>query len=147
MNRLVLILGCLLCATGVPAADRIEGKPAGLAAPALAPTPAAVTAAAPPAPRQPLKLAVGDIREYMSAEEFRALSSDPEPERNTVIVEARVPLLPMKHESEVPGGIIAPLWALANPAQGWRIFLPDLKRPESGPLESKIPPPVFRWGP
>ena len=28
---------------------------------------------------------------------------------------------------------MAPVWALFNPLQSWRIFLPDLNRPEEGP--------------
>jgi hypothetical protein len=143
MKRIGLTLGCLLSTVGALAADPVAtATPVALAAPAPS-----VATAKPETSRQPLNLAIGDIREYMSAEEFRALSADREPERNTVIVEARAPLLPMKHENVVPGGILAPFWALANPTQAWRIFMPDINRQHSEPLESKIPPPVFRWGP
>lgn len=146
MKRIGLGLGCLLVATAVLAAD-----PVVTARPAVAATqsaPVAVPAVAnPEATRPKLDLRIGDIREYMSAEDFRALSAEREPERNTVVVEARAELLEVKEDQAVPGGIIAPIWALMNPTQGWRIFVPDLKRPPDGPPDSKIPPPVFRWGP
>ena len=145
MKRIGLGLGCLLSAVGALAADPVaSARPAALL---TAPVPLATAAPGAETPRQPLNLAIGDIREYMSAEEFRALSADREPDRNTVIVEARAPLLPMKQETAVPGGIMAPFWALANPTQAWRIFMPEVNRQHSEPLESKVPPPIFRWGP
>jgi hypothetical protein len=110
--------------------------------PAATGTPAA---AAKPA-RPPLDLRIGDVRKYMTPEEFRAIVSGNE-ERNTVLVEANRPLLPMKFEEPVPGGLIAPFWALANPLQAWRIFVPDLTAPPVREPADKIPPPVFRWGP
>ena len=106
-----------------------------------------VTPATPAQPvRPPLDLRIGDVRKYMTPEEFRAAVSGND-ERNTVIVEANRPLLPMKSEASVPGGLIAPFWALANPLQAWRIFVPDLKAPPPREPVDKIPPPVFRWGP
>ena len=96
----------------------------------------------------PLDLKIGDIRKYMSPEEFRALISPPD-ERDTVIVKADAPQVPMKTPLDVPGGILAPFWALAHPTQAWRLFLPDprIDINEIPPPESKVPPPVFRWGP
>ena len=95
---------------------------------------------------KPLDLRIGSIRSYMTPEEFRALS-DPPDEANTVIVTADAPLLPMKSELDVPGGILAPFWALAHPTKAWRIFLPDARVKEIPPPENKIPPREFRWGP
>jgi hypothetical protein len=104
--------------------------------------------AADPAPvRPPLDLRIGDVREYMTPEEFRAnVSGTREQERNTVVVRAEAPLLPMKSERPVPVAILAPFWALAHPTQAWRILVPDLKRPPAGKPDP-VPPPVFRWGP
>ena len=104
-----------------------------------------------PKPRtdaKPLNLRVGSIRSYMTPEEFRALS-DPPDEANTIIVSADAPLVPMKSELDVPGGILAPFWALAHPTKAWRLFLPDARVniKDIPPPDSKIPPPVFRWGP
>jgi hypothetical protein len=105
-------------------------------------------AAADPAPtRPPLDLRIRDVREYMTPEEFRAnVQGTREQERNTVVVEGKAPLLPMKSERPVPVAILAPFWALANPTQAWRILVPDLKRPPPGKPDP-VPPPVFRWGP
>jgi hypothetical protein len=42
-----------------------------------------------------------------------------------VIVSGSVELLPMRQSTrEIPGGLFAPFWAVANPTQAWRIFLP-----------------------
>jgi hypothetical protein len=117
--------------------------------PLKAPTRASAAVAGPTLEKPaPLDLRVGDIRKYMTPEEFRALS-EPLDESNTVVVQASGPLLPMKSELDVPGGIIAPFWALANPHKAWRLFLPDARVNIKNipPPESKIPPPVFRWGP
>jgi hypothetical protein len=97
-------------------------------------------------PARPLDLRIGDVRKYMTPEEFRANLIGREEERNTVVVQAQAPLLPMKSEQPVPVAIMAPFWALANPTQAWRIFVPDLKRPPAGKPDP-VPPPVFRWGP
>lgn len=97
---------------------------------------------------EPLDLRVGDIRNYMTPEEFRALST-PVDDADTVVVQANAPLLPMKSVLDVPGGILAPFWALAHPTQAWRLFLPDARIDirKIPPPDSRIPPPVFRWGP
>jgi hypothetical protein len=99
-------------------------------------------------PRKPLDLRVGDIRKYMTPEEFRALLA-PADDSNTVVVKADAPLAPMRSELDVPGGLVAPFWALAHPTQAWRLFLPDARVDITRipPPENKIPPPVFRWGP
>lgn len=97
---------------------------------------------------EPLNLRIGHIRNYMTPEEFRALST-PIDESDTVVVQANAPMLPMKSALDVPGGILAPFWALAHPSQAWRLFLPDARIDikDIPPPESAIPPPVFRWGP
>jgi len=42
-----------------------------------------------------------------------------------VTVTASEELLPMRDETqEIPGGVAALLWAIANPMQSWRILLP-----------------------
>ena len=99
--------------------------------------------------RQPLDLRLRDIREYITPEEFQALHESREIERNTVIVQADAPLLPVKSEEPIPAGMpLLPLWwAVTHPTQAWRIFMPDLNRAPSGPPDNKIPPREFRWGP
>jgi len=123
-------------ATVVPAA----------AAPAAATTPAPDPAAK-PAPTKPLDLRVGDVRRYMMPSEYRAVLGAPDAEKNTVVVEARRELLPVEYEKPIPVGPLMPLWwGLTHPTQSWRIFLPDLNRPDDGPPDP-VPPPIFRWGP
>jgi hypothetical protein len=141
-----MVLAMSVSALAVPA---LAAEPPAAPAPlAVAEAPKATGPAADKAaaPRRPLDLRIGDIRKYMPPEEYRALMNIAD-ERNTVLVQADAPLLTMKHEKPVPVAIMAPFWALANPTQAWRILVPDLNRPHSGPPESKVPPPVFRWGP
>lgn len=101
------------------------------------------------APRKPLDLKPRDIREYLTPAELRALHESREVERNTIIVQADAPLLPVKSEEPIPSGMpLLPLWwAVTHPTQAWRIFLPDLNQPPAGPPDSKIPEREFRWGP
>jgi hypothetical protein len=151
MKRRTSLFGTLLVCAAAQAADPPLPQP-GQLAPAADNAHAAIvvvssTPAEPAKPaRPPLDLRIGDVRKYMTPEEFRAIVSGNE-ERNTVLVEANRPLLPMKFEEPVPGGLIAPFWALANPLQAWRIFVPDLTAPPPREPADKIPPPVFRWGP
>jgi hypothetical protein len=117
--------------------------------------PAASGAEKPPARSQPeplpkvLDLRIGDVRKYMTPEEFRSLLAGREEERNTVVVQANVPLLPVKSEQPIPSGMpLLPLWwAVMNPTQSWRILVPDINAPPPGPPIDKVPPPIFRWGP
>lgn len=150
-----LILGATMLACAVAGA----AEPAPEAPVASAPAPASATAPDPGSnqvqahataePGKPLDLRIRDIREYLTAEEYRALLKGAADDDNTIIVQADAPLLPMKSELDVPGGIIAPFWALANPHKAWRLFLPDprIDIRKIPPPESPIPPPVFRWGP
>lgn len=137
-------LGLALAVCGLVQAE--EPAPASSAPTSSAP--AAPAPATTPAPTsKPLNLRIGDIRKYMTPEEFRALITPPD-EADTVIVQGRA-LVPMRSELDVPGGIIAPFWALANPHKAWRLFLPDprIDITKIPPPESKIPAPIFRWGP
>lgn len=143
MQRGYLINGALwVCGAIATAANAAD--PPGLRKPAAPPD----TTVADSGARKPLDLRIGDLRKYMTPEEFRALSAPPD-ESNTVVVKADAPLLPMKSQLDVPGGIAAPFWALAHPTQAWRLFLPDARVDitKIPPLDNKIPPPVFRWGP
>jgi hypothetical protein len=99
-----------------------------------------------PATAKPLQLRIGDVRRYMTPEEYRTVLGAPDADKNTVVVEAKREILPSKSDQPVPVGIATPFWALAHPLQSWRIFVPDLKAPPPGPPDV-VPPPVFRWGP
>lgn len=146
MKRGILIGGAFLICTSAQAVE-----------PAVEPSAAPVTDSAAQQPPNPsaaqplpktLNLRIGDIRRYMTPEEFRSLLAGREEDRNTVVVQANVPLLPVKSEQPIPSGLpLLPLWwAVTNPTQSWRILLPDLNAPPPGPPD-KIPPPIFRWGP
>jgi hypothetical protein len=140
-----------------PGVTTAPAAPSDAAVPIPAPTTAAPTTvpaatASPvtitkPAPDKPLDLRVGDVRTYMMPSEYRAALDAPDAERNTVVVEAKRELLPVEHEKPIPTWPLGPLWwSLKNPTQSWRIFLPDINRPEDGPPDP-VPPPIFRWGP
>ena len=118
-------------------------EPAAIAPPAQAPPAASLPK---PIVTKPLDLRIGDVRRYMLPDEYREALGAPDADRNTVVVEARRELLPVKSDRRVPVAIAAPFWALAHPLQSWRIFVPDLKRPPPGPPDV-VPPPIFRWGP
>jgi len=141
-------LSLVMCAAAgaaePPAVTRAaDNPPAEVAAPVNAP-PTQSSAV-----RKPLDLRIGDIRNYMTPDEFRALLTGREEERNTVVVEANVPLLPVKTEQPIPSGLpLLPLWwAATHPTQSWRILVPDINAPRDGPTLDKVPPPIFRWGP
>lgn len=138
------LTGAVLAAE--PEAPAVPVKPA-------AATPAAVRDETPPpattaAPRKPLDLRIGHIRNYMMPNEYLAAMRQPEPDRDTVVVEGQRVLVPMKFEKPIPAGFPPATlwWALRNPTQSWRILVPDLNAPEAGPPDV-VPPPVFRWGP
>jgi hypothetical protein len=119
---------------------------AGAAEPATAaPKPAPVVTAK-PLPAKRLDLRIRDVRNYMMPNEYREALGAPDADKNTVVVEGNREVVPWKSDNPVPGGIIAPFWALAHPLQGWRILVPDLKAPPPGPPDV-VPPRVFRWGP
>jgi hypothetical protein len=151
-HRMVLGLALAVCAAAEAAepvaSSQVPAAPVAAAAPASAHTAGPV---AKPRPAKPLNLRIGDVRKYMMPNEFSAALAAPDADSDTVVVEAHRELLPMKFEQPVPGGIIAPFWALAHPLQSWRIFVPDLnmKPVEEDPRDpaDMIPPPIFRWGP
>jgi hypothetical protein len=123
----------------------VEAAEPATVAPAAQPAPAATVAA--PAIRKPLDLRIGDVRKYMLPNEFREALAAPDADKNTVVVEAKRELLPVKYEEPIPNGPLMPLWwALKNPANSWRILLPDINRGPAGPPDP-VPPPIFRWGP
>jgi hypothetical protein len=138
MHRIALGIALVACA----AADAAE--------PAAAAKPVAAAKSAPAVtqkvPAKPLDLRIGEVRNYMMPDEYREALGAPDADKNTVVVQANQPLLPMKFERPVPGGIMAPFWALAHPLQSWRIFAPDLNAREAPP-PNVVPPPIFRWGP
>ena len=56
------------------------------------------------------------------------------PKRTRWWSKAKRELLPVEYEEPIPTWPLGPLWwGLKNPTQSWRIFLPDLNRPEDGP--------------
>lgn len=128
----VLMLGGVTFAADPPSATTTPTKPAKVAT-------------TKPAPK-PLDLRVGDVRNYMMPNDFKEAIQAPDPEKNTVVVEGERVLLPLKSQQPVPNQLIAPFWALANPLQAWRVFVPDPNRAPPGPPEV-VPPPIFRWGP
>jgi hypothetical protein len=113
---------------------------------AAEPTKESVAAETPP---KVLNLRLGDIRRYLTPEEYRALLDAPALEANTVVVKADAPLLPMKSSHDIPGGILTPFWALANPHKIWRLVLPDprIDITKIPPPDTPVPPREFRWGP
>lgn len=147
MKRGILIGGAFLICASAQAAEPTAAAPSTAPVVASRPPPPPAPSDADPLPKT-LDLRVGDVRKYMTPDEFRALLAGREEERNTVVVQANVPLLPVKSEQPIPSGMpLLPLWwAVMNPTQSWRILVPDLNAPPPGPPE-KIPPPIFRWGP
>jgi hypothetical protein len=102
-----------------------------------APPPAEAASAA--TARKPLNLKVGDVREYMTTNEFRAAVQAPDLERNTVVVEGR-PLPPDQRAlREAPLGLGALVWGVVNPLQAWRIFVPTVNAAASRPTVDKVP--------
>lgn len=147
MKRVGLVVALAACAAvdaAEPPAITPPEKPADpIAVPA--PTPAVPTPQ--PTLRKPLDLRIGDVRNYMMPNEFREAINAPDAEKNTVVVEAKRELLPVKYEKPIPTWPLGPLfWGVMNPANSWRIFLPDINAAPDGPPDV-VPPPVFRWGP
>jgi hypothetical protein len=130
-----LLLFALVVATGwaaEPMHPRTAAEPVAVAVQSAKPEAAKSTQ------RPWVHLRITDVRRYMTPVEYEALTNPQADERNTVIVKADAPLVPMKSQLDVPGGIIAPFWALANPSQAWRIFAP-ITNFKDGPTENKVP--------
>ena len=139
-HGLVMSFALLLC-VAAEAADPPKPAPAQRV---TLPKPAAERPQAHP----PLNLKIGDIRKYMTPNEYLAAINPSDEERTTVVVEgAREPSFRLESELPVPGGLGSLWYAASNPAQSWRIFLPDVNAPALGPTYDKVPPPIFRWGP
>lgn len=126
-------------------ADAVE--PPATAPGVKAPAPAAQLAAEPT--RKRLDLRIGKIQDLMLPRDLEAMLRAPDYEKDAVVVEGKRELLPMEFEKPVPAGFPPATlwWALRNPSQSWRILLPDLNAPALGPVEDKVPPREFRWGP
>ena len=133
-------------------------EPAGPPQPAKAPPAATApqaspaSEAVPPAPAalpKRLDLRAGKIRDLMTRREMAELLGAPDWEKDAIIVEGQREVLPMEFEKTIPSGFPPATlwWMLKNPGQSWRALLPDLNRPDPGPLtiEQKVPQPAFRW--
>jgi hypothetical protein len=91
--------------------------------------PRAAPDAVPPAaavPRRPLQLTLADGEMRMLLSRYQPGSGEGAHSAfDDVTVVAPAELQPMRDQAhEVWGGIAAPVWALLNPTQAWRIFLP-----------------------
>ena len=113
----------------------------------------AAQAADPPDPKtravaqKPLDLRVGDVRKYMMPNEFQAAVNAPDADKYAIVVEGNRPPPELKSLRAVPMGLGALFWSFRHPSGAWRIFVPDVNAPPSGPVLDKVPPPVFRRGP
>jgi hypothetical protein len=105
------------------------------------------SAAATPALPKPLNLKIGDIRKYMTPNEYLAAISAPDADKTDIVVEGARAVPRLKSELPVPGGLGSLWYAATNPLQSWRIFLPDVNAPAAGPVYDVVPKPIFRWGP
>jgi hypothetical protein len=137
-------LSLALVALGVveaaePPAHPAPAKPAPTVTTPVAPPPAKVT--------KPLDLRLGDIRNFMTPDEYQAALKAPDLEENSVVVEGQRVLVPMKQVEDVPGGLASLWYAAKDPKNAWRLFAPVVNAPDTRPPLDKIPPPVFRWGP
>ena len=95
---------------------------------------------------KPLDLRVGDVRNYMMPKDYQASLGMPEADKNSVVVEGKRELVPMKMVEDVPPGLAGLWYAVKDPKNAWRLFAPVVHF-EDGPPIDKVPPPVFRWGP
>lgn len=90
---------------------------------AAEPVPASADAAAPAPPRKPLDLRPPDITHLFSSEQLnKIIAATFREDIERIEVEAerdRIPSTPTAWP-----GIVAPIWAILNPAQSWRIFAP-----------------------
>jgi hypothetical protein len=113
------------------------------AAAADPPQPAAPTATA----KKPLNLRIGDIRKYMTPNEYLAAISAPDADKTDIVVEGERAVPKLKSELPVPGGFGSLWYAATNPLQSWRILLPNVNARAAEPVYDVVPPPIFRWGP
>ena len=113
--------------------------------PTKAATPAASSSPASSSARQPLKLGIGDVRKYMTPNEFRG-AINPDSERATIVVEGDRPTAPLKSTQPLPQGLGAVYSVFRHPASAWRMFVPDPRGVPPGPPDV-VPAREFRWGP
>lgn len=76
---------------------------------------------------QPLDLLLtqAELRSIIRSYEERTGEILTAPIDEEVLVTAPGEQAPMRERSrDVPGGLVAPFWAIANPSQSWRIFMP-----------------------
>jgi hypothetical protein len=99
------------------------------------------------AARQPLHLRIGDVRNYMTRQEYDAAMNAPDADRYVIVVEGRRQSAEVRSLRAVPMGLGAVAWSFRHPASAWRIFAPDVNAPPPRPVLTKVPPPVFRPGP
>jgi hypothetical protein len=137
-------LSLALMALGVVEAAEPPVPPAPVKPP---PTVATPTPPAPPKLTKPLDLRLGDIRNFMTPDEYQAALKAPDAEENSVVVEGQRVLVPMKKVEDVPGGLAGLWYAAKDPKNAWRLLAPVVNAPDTRPPLDKIPPPVFRWGP
>ncbi len=115
--------------------------------------PAEKPAVATPAPkstlaatRPPLKLGIGNVRNYMMPNEFRAAVNGSDADKSTIVVEGEREAPPLKSEQPQPVGLGAVYSLFRHPTNAWRLFVPDPRAAPPGPPDV-VPAREFRWGP
>jgi hypothetical protein len=104
--------------------------------------------ATPPPPRNapakpaPLDLSLGDFSRYFDAIELATPLPD---ELEEIVVRGRKPE-PLPEQRVLPQGLGAIFYAVANPLQAWRIFLPDpnVQIPDRSEDDVREPPGAYR---
>jgi hypothetical protein len=136
-HGLGMSIALLVCTT----ADAADPLRATAAHSATLPTSAAKPAA--------LNLRIGDVRKYMTPNDYLAAITAPDADKTTIVVEGARELAPLQSLQPIPAGFPPATlwWAARHPLKSWRVLLPDLNAPAPGPTYDKVPPPIFRWGP
>jgi hypothetical protein len=106
---------------------------------------AAAPAASATGARPPLKLKVGDVRNYMMPKDYVTQISANDADK-TIIVEGERQAPPLRSEQPQPEGLGAVYSLFRYPANAWRLFIPDPRAAPSGPPDP-VPQREFRWGP
>lgn len=115
----IFVVLAAACLTGSAIAEE-------LTAPETTQSQAAAVPAAPIAASKRLDLRAPDITTIFSREQIEAVlrrTRDPDTIEEVEVERERDKALPPR-SPPVPGGLIAPFWALLNPTQAWRIFSP-----------------------
>ena len=117
------------------------------AEPAAHATPSAKPAAtALPAARPPLKLGIGNVRNYMMPKEYQAVVNAPDADKSVIVVEGERQSPPLQSEKPLPQGLGAVYSLFRHPTSAWRMFVPDPHAAALGPPDP-VPQREFRWGP